>query len=169
MAENAKSHVYLVRASEQLVCHCKCDPALITFPPQMDCPWCGCGWLFTCTNCRKAFTFARGTVLTETWRATALRDLAGKWGRDPDEMEIEQWIEAMQVILKDVEPGKEYVCLDGWVIPTDDEAVVIDGWHSHHELPFVPQVAALGNPSIMENILSNPEYWRESRVAEPEE
>jgi hypothetical protein len=169
MAADAAPHVYLVRASDRLVCHCRCDPAYITFPPQMDCPWCGCGWLFTCTKCRKAFTFARGIVLNEPWRATALRDLAGKWGRDPEEDEIEQWIEAMQVILKDVVEGQEYVCVDGWVIGADEEAVVMDGWHSRHELPFVPHVAALTDPEIMESILSNRDYWHETQLADPEE
>lgn len=169
MADESASHVYLQRADDRLVCHCHCSPAYVTFPPQMDCPWCGCGWLFTCTQCRKAFTFARGISLNESWRQTALRDLTGKWGRDPEEEEIEQWIEAMQVILKEVEPGKEYVCLDGWVIGADEESVVMDGWHSRHELPFVPHVAALNDPEVMDSILSNPEYWHETRLADPEE
>src|SRR6266566_1407987 len=50
--------IYLRKANDNLVSHCKCDEAYISAPSQMDCPWCGCGWLFTCSHCRKAFTFA---------------------------------------------------------------------------------------------------------------
>src|SRR5262249_18861030 len=53
-------HVYLRKANNDLVSHCACAQAdaLVTAPSQMDCPWCGCGWLFICSRCRKAFTFA---------------------------------------------------------------------------------------------------------------
>jgi len=48
--------VYLVKASNDLISHCKCEYAPIGAPGQMDCPWCGCGWLFLCPKCRRAFT-----------------------------------------------------------------------------------------------------------------
>ena len=51
--------VYLVKANNDLISHCACSNAVIGAPAQMDCPWCGCGWLFVCSKCRKAFSFAR--------------------------------------------------------------------------------------------------------------
>ena len=45
----------------------------------------------------------------------------------------------------------------------------MEGWHSRHELPFVPQVAALTDPEVVESILSNPEYWHETQLADAEE
>lgn len=44
--------IYLIKDNDDLCSHCACETAYITFPPQMDCPWCGCGWLFSCTACR---------------------------------------------------------------------------------------------------------------------
>src|SRR5688572_5768660 len=92
---------------------------MITFPPQMDCPWCGCGWLFTCIACRKAFTFAQGVLVNETWEATARRDLTNGWRKEPSEEEIGQWVEAMRELLAEVQVGRQYVCFDGLIIPTD--------------------------------------------------
>src|SRR5690349_1929085 len=104
----AKKHLYLKKASNELVSHCTCDDAPITFPPQMDCPWCGCGWLFCCANCRKAFTFAVAVELDESWEATAMRDLGN---RSPDfkptEDDIAAWVEAMQELCGELEVGQE--------------------------------------------------------------
>jgi hypothetical protein len=49
-------HLYLRKANDDFVSHCKCPKAdsLISSPGQMDCPWCGCGWLFICSRCNKA-------------------------------------------------------------------------------------------------------------------
>ena len=158
------SHIYLAKANNDLVCHCDCAEALITFPPQMECPWCGCGWLFTCIECRKAFTFAVGVTVNESWEETATRDLTNH-GVDADAENVGHWVTSMQLLLGDVEVGKIYVYLDGAVIPADVEGLELDGWHSHHELPFVPQVAALRDKSIVNEILSNKDYWRETAIA----
>src|SRR5205809_7865690 len=93
------AHVYLAKDNAELVCHCKCPQALMTFPPQMDCPWCGCGWLFTCIECRKAFTFARGVLVDLTWEELARRDLFNKWQTDPSVEDIQSWIGAMRELL----------------------------------------------------------------------
>src|SRR5216684_6234859 len=145
-------HVYLVKDSNELVSHCNCQDAMITFPPQADCPWCGCGWLFTCIGCRKAFTFARGVVVNESWEATARRDLVNGRGREPEPEEVSRWVEAMQALLAEVEDGDQYVCLDGLIIPTETDRVTFEGWHARHDLDFVPQAAALTDPSIETDI-----------------
>lgn len=36
-------------------CHCKSSEAVAS---QRSCPWCGCGWLWICAECRKGFTVA---------------------------------------------------------------------------------------------------------------
>ncbi len=157
-------HVYLVKDSDDLVSHCHCKEAHITFPPQMGCPWCGCGWLFTCIECRKAFTFARGVEVNETWEETARRDLTNRWNAKPSKREVTSWVLAMQELLADVEVGKKYVCLDGAIIPADVDELDIEGWHSHHEFAFVPQVAALTDRSIIDNYLANREYWLKTAI-----
>lgn len=162
----AAGHLYLKKASNELISHCTCDDAPITFPPQMDCPWCGCGWMFCCAKCRKAFTFAVAVELNESWEETARRDLSG---RGPDfepatEEDIQSWVEAMQVMCEELEPGEQYVYLDGWFIPRETEEIVIEGMHSYHELNCVPQVVALTDKSIIEEVLSNKDYWIENEV-----
>lgn len=157
---------YLIKDNNDLVSHCECDTALITFPPQMDCPWCGCGWLFTCIECRSAFTFARGVELDESWFELARRDLTNNWGKEPGDDDVEQWVAAMQEMLSDIEVGRQYVCLDGLFIPTDAAGVEFEGWHAFHDFEFIPQVAALKDSSIIDDILSNEDYWQANAVPE---
>jgi hypothetical protein len=159
-------HLYLRKANDQLISHCRCAAAdaLISSPGQMDCPWCGCGWLFTCVVCRRAFTFAEAVEVDESWEAIAERDIRGLYRRAPEEGEIEDWVESMQILLRDIEPGKQYVYLDGWVIRIDAEDIQIEGWHSRHELEVVPQVAALGDSRLRLEMLGSPEYWLSNAI-----
>ncbi len=75
----ASKIIYLKKANDDLVSNCKCNDGRITYPPQQDCPWCGCGWLFTCISSRKAFTFAAGIELETNWEELATADWKG-WG-----------------------------------------------------------------------------------------
>jgi hypothetical protein len=158
------SHIYLAKDSNDLICHCECDQALITIPPQLDCPCCGCGWLFSCIECRKAFTFARGIRVDESWEDLARRDITSKWKKKPARRDVTNWVAAMKELLADVEVGGRYVCLDWTVIPVEAAAIRFDGLHSHHDLDYVPQVAALKKRSIVKNVLSNIEYWQNSAL-----
>ena len=153
------SHIYLAKDSNDLISHCRCTHALVTFPAQMNCPWCGCGWLFTCIECRKAFTFASGIEVNESWEDTARRDITNKWG-DATQQDVSDWVAAMEELLADVEVGGRYVYLDGAVIPVEERTVRFDGWHSRHDFDCVPQIAALADYSIVQQVLSNAEYWQ---------
>lgn len=164
MALKTANHVYLAKASDELVSHCRCEAALITFPPQMDCPWCGCGWLFTCIECRKAFTFAEGIVVEEPWEETARRDLRNRWKSDPSDEDVAEWVAAMRELLADVRVGQRYVCLDGLFIPTAATSLRFEGWHSQHDLLFVPQVKALTDPTVMSSILASQSYWQRTAI-----
>jgi hypothetical protein len=59
-----------------------------------------------------------------------------------------------------VKVGIKYICLDGAIIPADAGAVQFEGWHSRHDLDFVPQVAALEDRSVITDLLSSSKYWR---------
>jgi hypothetical protein len=160
------SHIYLKKANDDLVSHCRCAEALITFPPQMDCPWCGCGWLFTCIACRKAFAFAEGVLVDETWEETATRDLSNRSKTEPSHKDVSLWVGAMKELLADVRVGQRYVCLDGLFISADATSIQFAGWHSRHDLPFVPHVKALGDRSVLSSILGSQAYWQRT-AAEP--
>src|SRR5262245_16336418 len=159
-------HIYMQKANDELVSHCKCakSSALISSPGQMDCPWCGCGWLFICSRCRKAFTFAEGIEVEESWEQTGDRIVRTLYQREPEPGEIEEWIGFMKILLKGVKPGGLYVYFDGYVVPTTAEGVTIEGWHSHHDLTFVPQVAAMDDPNIYTGLLCSRDYWQSNRV-----
>jgi hypothetical protein len=130
----------------------------------MDCPWCGCGWLFICSRCRKAFTFAEGVAVNESWEDTGERTVRALYQREPEPGEVKEWIAFMKILLKGVELGERYVYLDGYVIPTTAASVSIEGWHSRHDLDFVPQVAALTDSEVRDRLLCSREYWQSNRV-----
>ena len=83
-------HLYLRKANDDLVSNCRCAKAeaLITAPCQMDCPWCGCGWLFICSHCRKAFTFAEAFEVEESWEATGERAIRGLFHASPNPVKL---------------------------------------------------------------------------------
>jgi hypothetical protein len=162
------SIIYLKKCNDDLVSHCKCESAIAAYPPQMNCPWCGCGWLLTCIECRKAFTFAVAVELDTTWEELAKTDIKKRNHAEVTDEDISDWVASMKEILAGIEVGKSYVCLDGYVIPVDAEGVNIEGWMSKHNFDFVPQVKALEDRSIIDNYLSNSEYWIENELEELE-
>jgi hypothetical protein len=160
--------VYLKKANDDVVSHCSCGDGRVTFPSQMDCPWCGCGWLFTCMTCRKAFTFAEGFEIEATWEELAREDIRNGWQDEPSDEDVAAWVAAMQEILADVAPGHRYVILDGAVIPVDATSVAFDGWHAHHDLESLPHVDALSDTSVIEELLANREYWTTNALPDAE-
>ena len=156
--------VYLKKANNELVGNCKCNDGRITYPPQMDCPWCGCGWLFTCLTCRKAFTFAEGVELDASWEDLAETDWKA-WGlQKVSKQRVASWVKDMKVLLADVKPGKIYVTLDGKVIEKTARNVQFDGLYASHKFERLPHVAALKTRSLEEEILANADYWRTRRI-----
>ena len=162
------SIIYLQKYNDDLISHCKCETAIAAYPPQMNCPWCGCGWLLTCIECRKAFTFAVAVELNTTWEDLAKKDIEQRNHCVASDEDIFNWVESMKEIFADIELGKSYVCLDGYIIPTDAKQVDIEGWMSEHKFDFVPQVKALKDRSVIDNYLSNSEYWYKNEIEESE-
>lgn len=158
------SIIYLKKYNDDLISHCKCETAIAAYPPQMNCPWCGCGWLLTCIECRKAFTFAVGVELDTTWEELAKKDIGKRNHIEATQEDISSWVDSMKQILEDIEVGKSYVCLDGCIIPIDSKSVNIEGWMSKHEFDFVPHVKALEDRSIIDKYLSNSEYWYKNEL-----
>ena len=159
-------HLYLRKANDGFVSHCKCNmvDALISSPGQMDCPWCGCGWLFICGRCRKAFTFAEGVEIDESWEDTGDRTIRALYQREPEPGEVEEWVGFMKTLLKGIKAGEKYVYLDGYVIPATADGLTIEGWHSRHDLDFIPQVAALTDMTVRDGLLCSRDYWMSNCV-----
>ena len=161
---NGSKVVFLTKANNDVISHCKCKTTLIGEPSQMDCPWCGCGWLFLCAKCHKAFTFARAEEVDLTWEQLAHNDLDGKRGRQPTAEEIQEWIGFMKILLKGVEVGKLYAYIDGWVFATDETDLQFEGWHARHELSHVPQAIAVKDAAVLDTTLGSQEYWDTRRI-----
>jgi hypothetical protein len=162
-------HIYLAKESNEVVSHCRCAEALVAFPAQLACPWCGCGWLFTCVVCRKAFTFARGIQTDEPWESLARRDLRGRGLAESGDLEVQRWINVMRDLLAGVEVGKSYLYFDGRVLPTDAAGINLDGWYAHHELDFLPQVVALADRTVIDGLLTRRDYWDANRLPDEKE
>lgn len=154
-----KVGLFLKKANDDLISHCECEPVWISAPGQMDCPWCGCGWLFACPKCRQAYTFAEAATCDLTWEELAHLDLDTRYGEPPTDEDIEMWIDFMKQMTEDLEEGQQYVYLDGWAIPVDAEEFALQGVYADHELEMVPQVAAVEHPEVIEEVLANEEYW----------
>lgn len=160
--------LYLAKDNDELISHCKCTTtALVSVPGQMDCPWCGCGWLFTCITCRKAFTFAKAINIDTPLAELAHRDLAAFLGEEPDPKDVGLWVKDMEMLMEGVELGKRYVYLDGFFLPANtDEKIDVEGIYATHKLPWIPQARAMTDPSVVDTILKNASYWRE-RAPQP--
>lgn len=153
------SILYLQKANADLVCHCECSIADIAFPAQLDCPWCGCGWLFTCMDCRKTFTFARATYVEDWLNTMARADLISSGIKQPSRNSLKEREASLKMLLDDVVRDQLYVYLDGKIIPADATNIEFKGLHSRHSFKKVPQVEALTDPSILTDVLSNRKYW----------
>jgi hypothetical protein len=160
----ANNIVYLKKANDDVVGNCKCNDGRITYPPRQDCPWCGCGWLFSCLGCRQTFTFALGVELETTWEELAITDWKG-WGMQRvSKKNISSWVTDMKQLLGDVKPGEVYVCLDGRLFQKSARNIAFDGIYATHAFDRLPHVQALADRSIEEKVLASTDYWRSRKV-----
>lgn len=118
-------------------CSCPENEALIAFPGQMDCPWCGCGWFFSCTHCRKGFTFATAIEVPLSLSEIAEADIR-RFGMDPTTKTVDHWVQDMTMMLDGIVLGEKYAYLDGAVRAPGREAK-FSGWYGSHSLPQLPQ------------------------------
>jgi hypothetical protein len=115
-------------------------------------------------KCHKAYAFARGIEVAQTLEELAYLDWQGKSNTVPTREEIDDWVESMRILLKEVRPGQTYVYLDGWYVPIDLKPVRLEGWHSMHDLPVVPHVEALTNRRALDEVLASQVYWQTRAV-----
>lgn len=126
----------LVKANDDLISHCSCDTAYAT-NGQLDCPWCGCGWLFTCSTCRRAFTFARVVELAVP----------------PDDERVYQGAD-----LDFFEVGELALYLDGMLLGPRDADIDFAGYFARHVMPKLPHANA-AQKSDLEVVFGDRSYW----------
>ncbi len=69
----------------------------------------------------------------------------------------------MQELLEDVEPGEQYVYFDGAFIPISAAGLEFEGWHAKHLIHYLPQLKAMDDKSVIDDLLANREYWDANR------
>jgi hypothetical protein len=151
----------LVKANDDLVSFCVCNVAFAT-QGQADCPWCGCGWLFSCSRCRRAFTFAKVIDTTLSIEAVATMAVEGFYGRHPRVGERQRLAEEKAWIehWANASPRDEtLVFLDGRVLASGAENVKLEGRYARHRFARLPHVTARTKADI-DATLGNPAYWR---------
>jgi hypothetical protein len=157
--------IWLVKDSDEVVSWCRCTDAIAALPPQMDCPWCGCGWLFACAQCHKCFTFARAVILQESIQSIAARIYRGSYSQEPDDTELQETIEYCESIVQGLQPDDRVVIIDGVILRIDTPGPFsFSGWYAAHEFGALPQVEAKRNPAAMAETLESKRYWLERRL-----
>ena len=75
----------------------------------------------------------------------------------------------MQAITEYIKVGHTYVYFDGFILPIEAVNFKLNGLMSKHDFREVPQIIALTDPSIIEHVLSNPDYWQRNEIEQIEE
>jgi hypothetical protein len=150
---------FIFKANNNVLSHCDCTGEPGTSSSQLDCPWCGCGWLICCSRCGKAFTYAEiretDTPLVELGRREVLqRGLA-----NVTDQEIEEWAEANAKEFDRFEVGQIVVYLDGEYFPLDAKDVAFEGYYARHDLAVLPHAEALNDPQALRSRLGDKSYW----------
>ncbi len=152
---------WLVRSSRDTICWCNCpDADAIASPPgsaQMDCPWCGCGFLTLCISCQKAFTYARCVEVPLTAEEIVQRWHKGSLGRGCAVDDLAEYAGALREVAEPLVLGEEYVTLDGELLDVREGARFV-GIAASHELAAVPHLIHRGDKEGLCRALDR-SYW----------
>ncbi|GAB5389374.1 MAG: hypothetical protein Alpg2KO_23420 [Alphaproteobacteria bacterium] len=163
--------LFLYKANDDGISHCTCAPAdaVAMSPGQMDCPWCGCGWLISCRNCNKSFTFAVVRETDESLIELGRKEVEARGISDSvTEEEIADWAEAMAADINRFEPGQIVVYLDGHYWPVDTVDIEFDGYFARHHLQRLPHILAAIDPALIDRLLGDKDYWMKRQLQDPD-
>ena len=163
-----QQYKWLYKANDDVLSFCTCKDAVAMSSGQLDCPWCGCGWLISCTQCRKAFTFAevRASDISPVergWEEVRIR------GIEATEEEVNGWAESMAEAIEPFEVGDIVVYLDGEYFRLDSTDVHFEGYFAEHRLARLPHAEALADPPALDRKLGDTSYWLERELPDRDE
>jgi hypothetical protein len=113
---------YLAKANNDVLSFCTCEKPLAAGPSQLDCPWCGCGWLICCLDCGKAFVFAEVVDVDRTYDDIVGADFRRR-GYDLPADEIEGLAQWMAEAMEPLHLGDVVVYLDGCYFPVHERDI----------------------------------------------
>ncbi len=155
---------FLFKANDDVISHCRCVGAPAMSTGQLDCPWCGCGWLIACSVCAKSFTYG---VIRETEVPVVelgRRELRRRGLENVSDQEIEDWAEAMESEFARFDLGQTVVYLDGHYWPLDARDIAFEGYFARHDLKRLPHAEALDRPEALMDLLADKSYWLEREL-----
>lgn len=156
---------YIAKANNDVLSNCACKDALAAGPAQLDCPWCGCGWLLSCSKCRKAFTYGRIVEVERSYEDFVREDFQTHGGGSTPE-DIREGAEWMAEALSAFAVGDVVVYLDGVYLPLDATNFAFDGWFAQHDFDRLPHAVALTQPEALRNTLGDQAYWLERELVD---
>jgi hypothetical protein len=150
---------YLFKANDDVISHCRCEDEPASSTSQLDCPWCGCGWMIGCTKCSKAFVY--GEIRnTETLALEIVqRDAKRRGIKSLTEKEMRDWADAMEREFKRFRIGQRVIYLDGHYFPLGAKNVSFKGYYAKHKFKILPHAQALRKPEVLRATLGDPDYW----------
>jgi hypothetical protein len=149
----------LRKANDDVLSHCKCSTSLASLPSQLDCPWCGCGWLIGCTQCRRSFSYARVAEVETDYETFIQNDRRRSEYPDFDRSELKNYALWLEDTLADIPVGTTVVYLDGMYFDLNSEPGLFEGLYAVHELQRLPHFVALTNPAYLRATLGERSYW----------
>ena len=155
----AARHKFFFKANDDILSHCRCEDAPAMSPGQLDCPWCGCGWMIACSRCTKSFTFAEVRETEIPLIELGRREVEARGLKWISDEQIADWAEGMAETLACFEVGDIVVYLDGNYWTVDSTDIAFDGLYASHDLARLPHAEALGDPAHLRRLLGNPRYW----------
>jgi hypothetical protein len=159
---------FLFKASDAGISHCRCvdTPAMST--SQLDCPWCGCGWMIPCSRCGKSFTYAEVRKTDIPLHVLGRREVERRGLADISDGDIEEWAVGMTEMLDCFDVGDIVVYLDGSYWTVDSTDIAFEGYFASHKLDRLPHAQALEEPAMLDRILGDKQYWLDRELPERE-
>jgi hypothetical protein len=152
-------HKYFFKANDAVLSFCKCVDAPAQSEGQLDCPWCGCGWLICCLECGLAFTFAEVRATDIPLIEFGRREIAARRLEHISEQDLADWVDWMAEVLDRFEVGDIVVYLDGHYWKYDSTDIVFGGFYAAHSLKRLPHAEALDDPGHLNRVLGDKGYW----------
>jgi predicted RNA-binding Zn-ribbon protein involved in translation (DUF1610 family) len=156
---------YIAKANDDVLSHCSCEDAIAAGPAQLDCPWCGCGWLISCMKCRKAFTFARVIDVDRSYSDIVSEDFAAR-GEIASPDDIEHCTHWMADAFADLVVGDLVIYLDGSYLRADTTNFAYDGWFAQHDFDRLPHAIAMEQAGALRDTLGEQAYWIERELVD---
>ena len=104
---------FIFKANDDVLSFCACEGAPAMSSGQLACPWCGCGWMISCSRCKQSFIFAEVREIDISLIELGRREAAARGFTGVTEEEIAQWAEDMAEVFAPFEVGDILVYLDG--------------------------------------------------------